>query len=286
MNIKYAALFLSSLFLAPDFSSFKLSAQEVSAQATEEYVAQTEQSQWLGKRVAFLGDSITDKRRVGTKKCYWEYLTEMLGFTPTVYAKSGNRWDGVYKQALKMNEEMGQEVDAIIIFAGTNDYNGSIPLGEWYEITDKDVVASGPETVTRKHREFIYSDDTYRGRINKVMNYLKTNYPTKQIIVLTPIHRGYAKFNDKNIQPEETYSNNLGLFIDDYVNVIKEAANVWAVPVIDLNSLSGIYPVNTSHGIFVAKEDTDRLHPNAEGHYRMAQTLKYQLLALPSSFEK
>lgn len=31
-------------------------------------------------------------------------------------------------------------------------------------------------------------------------------------------------------------------------------------------------------------KDTDRLHPNAEGHRRMALTLMYQLLALPASF--
>ena len=82
-------------------------------------------------------------------------------------------------------------------------------------------------------------DRTFRGRINCVLSYLKTNYPTKQIILLTPIHRGYAKFGDNNIQPDESYPNGIGLYVDEYVKAIKEAANVWAVPVIDLNSISG-----------------------------------------------
>ena len=44
-----------------------------------------------------------------------------------------------------------------------------------------------------------------------------------------------------NVQPEEAFSNSIGLFIDDYVQTVKQAGNLWAVPVIDLNSLSGLY---------------------------------------------
>ena len=36
-------------------------------------------------RIAFLGDSITDERHVGTTKNYWQYLSEMLGIVPFVY---------------------------------------------------------------------------------------------------------------------------------------------------------------------------------------------------------
>ena len=31
-------------------------------------------SQWQGKKVAFLGDSITDKIHIGTEKNYWQFL--------------------------------------------------------------------------------------------------------------------------------------------------------------------------------------------------------------------
>ena len=79
----------------------------------------TPNSQWQGKRVAYLGDSMTDKRRVGTTCVYWEYLSELLGIDPSVYGISGNQWDGIYKQALKLHQEKGTDVDAIFIFAGT-----------------------------------------------------------------------------------------------------------------------------------------------------------------------
>lgn len=238
--------------------------------------------QWNGVKVAFLGDSITDSIHVGTTKCYWEYLAEMIGIVPQVYAKNGNQWNGIYKQAerLKANDHS----DAIIIFAGTNDYNAGIPLGEWYTIEEKETTVKGGLKEVRKKRIMQMDEGTFRGRINKVMDFLKTNFPEKQIILLTPIHRAQARFSKENCQPEEAFPNKLGLYVDAYVNVIKEAGNVWAVPVIDLNSVCGLYPMNDAHAIYFHKKDTDRLHPNAKGHLRMAKAIMYQLMAYPAKF--
>ena len=66
---------------------------------------------------------------------------------------------------------------------------------------------------------------------------------------------------------------------------IREAGSVWAVPVIDLNSISGLYPVADSHVRYFSDGQTDRLHPNAAGHERMAKALAYQLLAFPACFD-
>lgn len=243
----------------------------------------TPNSQWKGKRVAFLGDSMTDKRRVGTSFVYWEYLTELMGIEPYVYGISGNQWDGIYKQAKKLNEEHGTEVDAILIFAGTNDFNNGTPMGSYFSESIKDVNHNGLQ-VSRKYRSPIFNDTSFCGRINKVFSYLKTNFPQQQIIILTPIHRGFAKFSDKNIQPDEGDANKQGLYIDDYVNTLKQAASIWAIPLIDLYTLSGLYPLVDSHSQYFHNNDTDRLHPNASGDYRLAKTIQYQLLTLPSTF--
>lgn len=244
------------------------------------------QQQWTGKKVAFLGDSITDSEHIGTEKNYWQFLEEMLGIEALVYGINGHQWSDLPGQAEKLKEEEGDRVDAIIIFAGTNDYYADVPLGEWYSCQPQKTTVSGPETDTRIRRIFHMDGSCFRGRINMVMNYLKTEFPEQQIILLTPIHRGYARFGDGNIQPEESFPNSLGLYIDDYVQVIKEAANVWAAPVIDLNSISGLFPLNKSHERYFNDKETDLLHPNSEGHFRMAKALACQLLCFPADFKQ
>ncbi len=240
-------------------------------------------SQWQGKKVAYLGDSMTQRSKNGTNTIYWEYLTDLLGIEPYVYGISGNQWNGIYQQAVKLREEKGTDVDAIFIFAGTNDFNHSIPLGKFFNEPTKPTNHNGT-IVNRKYRTIIESDSTFCGRINKVMTFLKANFPDQQIIIMTPIHRGFAKFSENNVQPEENFANAEGLYIDDYVNILKQAALTWAVPVIDLYSLSGLYPLSDSHTKYFINSDTDRLHLNAVGNYRLAKTIQYQLLTLPASF--
>ncbi len=281
MNRRIIACFFIYLMLLANVYPAPLSDGEI---GTKHHTV-LENSQWRGKKVAFLGDSITDKKRVGTTKCYWEYLAEWLHFTPCVYGINGNRMDGILKQAKHLLEERGDSIDAIFIFAGTNDYNGGVPLGEWYAESERETEVKGGLTECRKYREPVLNDSTFRGRINLVMDFLKTNYPEKQIIMLTPIHRARARFGGNNIQPEELFPNKIGLYVDEYVKAVKETANVWAIPVIDLNSICGLYPLNDSHVRYFHDGNTDRLHPNAKGHERMAKALAYQLLAFPSSFE-
>lgn len=240
-------------------------------------------SHWQGKRVAYLGDSMTDKRNAGKFCLYWGYLSELLGIEPTVYGISGHQWTGIYNQALKLYEQKGTQVDAIFIFAGTNDYNQGVPIGEFFTETTKETNHNG-KMVVRKYRSPIINDSSFCGRINKVMSYLKNNYPQQQIIIMTPIHRGYAHFNDKNVQPDENYANAQGLYIDAYIDVLKQAASYWAVPLIDLYSISGLYPLATPQSQYFENKDTDMLHLNASGNYRLAKAIQYQLLALPSTF--
>ncbi|WP_159519809.1 SGNH/GDSL hydrolase family protein [Sunxiuqinia indica] len=241
-------------------------------------------SQWNGKKVAFLGDSMTQKwKKDSTRIVYWEYLAEMMGIKPYVYGISGHQWTGIYGQALKLKEEHGTDVDAILIFAGTNDYMHNTPMGSFYHETAKETNFNGTNVV-RKYRVMEASDITFCGRINKVMAFLKSNYPNQQIIIMTPIHRGFATFNATNVQPEESFANALGLYIDDYVNTLKQAASVWAVPLIDLHSISGLYPMEDSQVKYFMNEKTDRLHPGSLGNYRLAKTIQYQLLSFPSTF--
>ena len=275
---------LKFAILAIAFSTFSYAA----ALFAEDYKsppASAHASHWQSKKVAFLGDSITDKIHVGTKKNYWQYLSETMGIVPYVYAVNGNTFKDILTQAKKLKGDLGGDIDAIIVFAGTNDYNGSVPLGEWYNYQNAQAEISGGGSETRKRRTASMDSSTFKGRINIALAYLKENFPDQQIILLTPIHRGYAKFSDTNVQPDETFPNRIGLYIDSYVNAVKEAANVWAVPVIDLNSLCGLFPNTPSHAKFFANPKTDLLHPNANGHKRMAEVLRRSLENMPSDFK-
>ena len=261
-------------------------------------------SQWRGARVAYLGDSITDKRQVekGVNDTYWLYLESILGTKSFVYGISGHEWSHIPGQTDKLIAEYGQDIDAIMIFVGTNDYNANVPLGEWYseEVVEVEVTApKGSKSgvmAERKKRTVLMDNKTVRGRINIAMAKLKEAYPTKQIILLTPIHRGDAFLSDRNIQPDELHANGVGEYIDAYVDVVKEAGSVWAVPVVDLNAISGLYPLAKSSGIYwrrplleksskSGKKRTDRLHPNSAGHLRMAYCLAYQLLGYPAKLD-
>ena len=196
---------------------------------------------WHGKKVGYLGDSITDTNCLTDVRKYWDFLQEWLNITPYVYGISGREWNDASRQVEQLHKEHGQDVDAILVFLGTNDFNSGLPIGEWYTETDEQVwAATGKpkELVMRKHRTPIFSNDTFKGRINIGIQRMKQLYLDKQIILLTPLHRAYANFGNSNVQPDECYQNKGGEYLDAYVDAIKEAGNVWSVPVIDLHAIS------------------------------------------------
>ena len=242
---------------------------------------------WMQKRVAYFGDSITDPRNNGSKLKYWNFLQDWLGITPYVYAVSGRQWNDIPRQADKLQSEHGDSVDAILIFIGTNDYNNGVPIGEWYDVKKEQVMYGHgqPKQLVERERRYLKMDsETYRGRINIAIDKVKRMYPTKQIVLLTPIHRAGFYANEKNWQCTEDYTNQCGIYLEEYINAVKEAGNIWAVPVIDLNAVSGLYPMADEYAQYFHDKDTDRLHPNDKGHERIARTLYCQLSALPCTF--
>jgi lysophospholipase L1-like esterase len=243
---------------------------------------------WFGAKVGYIGDSITDPNCIKDIKKYWAFLEEWLGITPYVYGVSGKQWNDVQRQAEKLKAEHGDDVDAIIVFLGTNDYNSSVPIGEWYiESTEQVMAAHGgkPKKLeTHKMRTLQMDESTFKGRINKGLSCLKKMYPDKQIILLTPLHRSAAKFSETNIQPDERYQNSCDEYIDAYVQAVKDASNVWGVPVIDFNAETGMNPMVEEQLSYFHDVNSDRLHPSTKGQERMARTLMYRLLSYPCRF--
>ena len=241
---------------------------------------------WYGKRVGFIGDSMTDPKnnQADISRKYWHYLRQMLAIEPYVYGKSGRQWDDVPRQAGLLATEHGDSVDAVIVFIGTNDFNAGVPLGRWYDEEEGTVTAAvhgEKKQYRRKRRTYSTDGNTFKGRINIALQKLKTLFPDKQIVLLTPIHRAAAAFGDTNIQPDESWQNLYGEYFDAYVEAVKEAGNVWGVPVIDLNAVSGLNPMVAAQQHFFHDKATDLLHPGDRGQLRLAQTLVRQLYGLP-----
>jgi len=242
---------------------------------------------WQGKRVAYFGDSITDPRNKASKKKYWGFLNDWLQIEPYVYGVSGRQWNDIPRQTDLCKQEHGDSIDAILILMGTNDFNNDVPLGQWFK-EQRDTVTAGHGVVKhiqhRLHRVPDMNPDTYRGRINIALDKLKRVYPTKQIILLTPLHRSGFFANEKNWQPDEAYANQVDRYISAYVDAVKEAGDVWALPVINLSAAGGLMPQLDEQAQYFKNAANDRLHPNDKGHYRLARTLYYQLLTLPCTF--
>ena len=108
------------------------------------------------KNVLVLGDSISDKHHIGCETNYWGFLSERYGFTPFVYAINGQQMSHIPAQAQKFRKENPDtKVDVVLIFAGTNDYNSGVPLGEWYSFTPEAVATLALPDIERAAPGFV-----------------------------------------------------------------------------------------------------------------------------------
>lgn len=254
------------------------------AVAASENPMTDESLSWKGKSVVFLGDSITDKCHVGCETNYWGFLSARMGFSAHVYGKNGWQTDGIPKQVACAHADLDEDVDAVFMLIGTNDYNAGVPLGEAY-VQSTEVVNRNGQPVELKKREPSFDTATFCGRLNVALRTIKTTFPRTQVVVMTPLHRGFAEFGPKNVQPDERYANARGLFIDDYVRCVREAAARWSSPVIDLYAEAGLLPNEPVYAACFARGGKgDSLHPSTLGHERLARVIAARLASLPPTF--
>jgi len=203
-----------------------------------------------GKKVCFLGDSIT--QGVGASSpdtIYPEVFKKISGVAEIKnYGISGTRIARQKKVVEAIDSlsycerfaEMDNDADIVVVFGGTNDYgHGDAPFGAFENRTQ----------------------DTYCGAIHYLMRGLIEKYPASTIVFMTPLHRSN----------ENDGSCGNGLPLKAYVDKIKETAEYYSIPVLDLYSVSGIYPdVEGNKEAFCP----DGLHPNDAGAEKIARLLK------------
>ena len=234
-------------------------------------------NQWEGVRVAVFGDSITASAQTNSVRVYWQYLTDWLKWKPGVFGVSGHSWSNMPGQIDRTEKAMGDEVEAVTIFLGTNDYAGGVPLGQWYDIVDGSTNWWG-KTIQMKRRVLNRDRTTLRGGINLALERVRNRWPKARVILFTPLHREYFYYSETNVQPAEDWPNISGHYLDDYVTCIREAADIWGCAVIDLYRDSGLLPrLDAQHRDEFRSFTTDGLHPNSAGHLRLAETIFYRL---------
>lgn len=207
------------------------------------------------KTALFLGDSITEG--VGTScetNRYYNVLKRKYGLKNVVgYGVGGTRIalqqkpsvEKLYDLYFSMRaDKMQEKADIVVVFGGTNDYgHGDAPLGEFSDRTPH----------------------TFYGACHELFQKLIEKYPESIIAIATPLHR----VNEMNPKGEGHKESDVApLYV--YVDIIKEVARYYSLPVCDLYANSGLQP-----DISVIKEKyiPDGLHPNDKGNEIIADRL-------------
>jgi len=212
-----------------------------------------------GLKINFLGDSITEgvgasspemvyhavlKREVNLKEA------RNYGISGTRFAVQKGSDEQPKDDYVDVNsfcerfDKMDDDADVVVVFGGTNDYgHGDAPLGGFSDRTP----------------------DTFYGACHYLFSGLIKKYLGKPIVIITPLHRSCEHLNNAGFKPYGIAT------LKEYVEIIREVAEYYSLPVLDLFASSGIQPA-----IEEIKEYylPDGLHPNDRGYALIANKLK------------
>lgn len=216
-----------------------------------------------GKKLVFLGDSITEGVGVSSVEyVYWKELERRTGAICVGYGIGGTtiapqrtiREEVDYDRYPFVGrvDSMDEDADVVIVFGGTNDYgHGDEPFG----------CMDDRET------------DTFYGSLHVLCRKLIKRYPAARVVFFTPLHR-LSEYKENFINGRGARRDHI---LADYAEAIRQVAEYYSMPVLDLHRVSGICP-----GLVCQRElfMPDGLHPNEAGHIRIADLLQGFLTAL------
>ena len=205
------------------------------------------------KIINFLGDSITEGVGVeNPDNIYHQRIAKKYGLKKANnYGISGTRLAKQQTPTLdnpsfdrdfcSRVSKMADDADAVVVFGGTNDWgHGDAPIGKF---SDR-------------------SDNSFYGACHVLFSSLISKYPGKLIVVVTPLHR----VGETELHTREDVS----LPLKAYIEIIKEVALYYSLPVCDLYAISGLQPEVEE---ICKKFIPDGLHPNDHGHKILAERL-------------
>lgn len=233
------------------------------------YVVQTRESHWKGKKIGFLGDSITQNGE------YVQSYASLTGCTAVNYGVSATHMARKNSSDTNAFERrytsMQKNLDMVIVFGGTNDF-GHATTAEFGAFTD------GPKV----------GKYTFYAGLHRLFKGLHDRYPKIPVVIMLPIHHGteidmpeYIINSDKTLT--EGTNTTTGKTFREYVNAIREVAAYYSLIVLDAYSYSGLSPmteIGAENRVFFK----DGLHLNAAGGERLARWMYPQLEAVYEMF--
>ena len=207
-----------------------------------------------GKKINFLGDSITEGAGTSGKEAVYHSLLKAeyglsearnYGIGGTRIARQTEITSLVRDRDFILRAEMmDKDADVVVVFGGTNDFgHGQAALGK---MEDRD-------------------KRTFYGALHTLIRNLITDYYDKTIVFITPLHRhnedGKGAWKPEGIEQRP---------LREYVYAVKEVCEYYSVPVLDLFSC-GELTGNTPE--WYRAYMPDGLHPNDEGHKIIARKL-------------
>ncbi len=212
-----------------------------------------------GKRIAFIGDSITQGVGVANLENRYdnvilreERLAEVFN-----YGVSGTRFAYQTVPSDPPSFDLyfcgraclvDPRADIIVVYGAVNDYlHGDAPIGT-------------PEDRT---------PTTFWGAVWCLMNVLKTMYKDKQIVFMTPARAfGYGRVD--TLPSANPCKRADALPLVEYVDIIKTRAEEFSIPVLDLYRTLGIDPGSPEVRVAYIP---DGVHFNEAGQERLAHHL-------------
>lgn len=219
-----------------------------------------------GKKIAFLGDSITEGSGVSDiANCrYDNRIAKEYGLAKTFnYGIGGTRIAHQSRPSENPRFDLcfcgrayniDPSADIIVVYGGVNDYiHGDAYFGTMEDRT--------PET--------------FCGAVYFLMETLKKRHEGKPVVFMTPAHCNYKGVSDKLPSPRPIKRDARPLA--EYVEVIKARGAELSIPVLDMFVALGIDPNNEEQKETLT---VDGLHFNNEGHAYIAAALGKFLTSL------
>lgn len=205
-----------------------------------------------GTKINFLGDSITEGAGTSSHDKMFTMLIEReYGAICQNYGIGGTRiarqktpteekWD---RDFISRVPEMDNDADIVVVFGGTNDFgHGDAPLGTMSDRTPY----------------------TFYGALHCLYTALTEKYPDVPVVILTPLHRLNEDSPKGDNKPAPVGT------LKEYVNIIREVAEYYSLPVLDLFKESGLQP---KIPVIQQKYIPDGLHPNDDGNAILAHKI-------------